>query len=74
MVLWNAGGGRVLAARRRRPRSDVVVLIDRQAAPSLVVEAMDAGAAACIREPAAALVTGYLLRLYGRCAMPGPGQ
>jgi hypothetical protein len=64
LVLTNPTGDEVRAARRRWPRTEVVALIDRRAPTSMVVEAMDAGTAACIREPIAALVAGYLVRLH----------
>ncbi|NMO91738.1 hypothetical protein [Actinomycetospora sp. TBRC 11914] len=62
-LLWRPSRSAVAGALQRRPLGEVVVLLDRRDPGEAVVAAFDAGAAACIHQPAAALVVGYLLRL-----------
>ncbi len=61
VVLVAPGPGRVREVARRGGGAELVVLLDRRAPVAEVVEALDAGATACLRDPPAALVAGHLI-------------
>jgi hypothetical protein len=66
IVVAASDGRSVARARRRHPRDPLLAIVPAMADSSVVVDALDAGADACVRTAGAAVVASHLVSMQRR--------